>query len=454
LLLGYAAFLRLYRLSELPPDEAMNGSNILENLETGRLQVFYPENGGKEGLYINLATPFVAVFGNSEWALRLPAALCGILTVWGTYLVAAELFSARIGLLACFFAASSFWHVNFSRIAFRGIAAPCLLVWSVYLLLVSFKRPRLMFLAGAVYGLGFYTYIAYRSTPLLIAARFLLYGVTNSRWTAGFVVAAVLIVSPLALYFAGHPGTFAGRAEQVSIRNAPHPISELGPNLWRTGRMFFVKGDRNWRHNVAWRAQPYWPVAALFACGILIPAVMNQRRGKRAVLVWLAMGAVPVVLSDDMLPHALRSLLLTTPAFVLAAVAADRAGLLLRAHLRPGVQIAAAAAVALWLAWEPYHTYFDVCARSPNVPPAFDQAASNIAAQVNALSRDLPKFVVAAPTLAQPIMYLTRSYTPQQQAAAHIRYLSPPPGIAAADYGRTVVQSAGQARTFCLEAAQ
>src|SRR5262249_25690967 len=71
--LGYAAFLRLYRIQSVPPglyrDEAMDGNNAIEVLETRRWQVFYPEDGGREGLYINVAALFVARIGHEAWVL-------------------------------------------------------------------------------------------------------------------------------------------------------------------------------------------------------------------------------------------------------------------------------------------------------------------------------------------------------------------------------------------------
>src|SRR4051794_33622920 len=57
-ILLFAAFLRFFELPTVPRgiqvDEAMNGANILEIHETGRYQIFYPENNGREGLFINL----------------------------------------------------------------------------------------------------------------------------------------------------------------------------------------------------------------------------------------------------------------------------------------------------------------------------------------------------------------------------------------------------------------
>src|SRR5438270_13105476 len=109
-ILALAAFLRLYQLGAVPRglyrDEAMNGNNALQVLETGHFQVFYPENNGREGLFINVCVPFVSLLGNTALAIRLPAAIFGILTVWGVYCLAAELFTVPTGLLAAFFTAT------------------------------------------------------------------------------------------------------------------------------------------------------------------------------------------------------------------------------------------------------------------------------------------------------------------------------------------------------------
>ena len=61
-----ASFFRFYNLSTMPPglypDEAMNGNNALQALRTappaGGFKVFYPENAGREGLFINIQAFF------------------------------------------------------------------------------------------------------------------------------------------------------------------------------------------------------------------------------------------------------------------------------------------------------------------------------------------------------------------------------------------------------------
>ena len=146
-----AAFLRLYNIippvGGLPPglypDEAMNGNNALEAISTRDYKVFYPENNGREGLFINIQALSIFLFENFPWALRIVSAIFGILTVLGIYFLAKEIFNKNIALLSAFLLATSFWHINFSRIGFRAIMAPFFLTWGIYFLLKSLNNWKL-----------------------------------------------------------------------------------------------------------------------------------------------------------------------------------------------------------------------------------------------------------------------------------------------------------------------
>lgn len=444
-----AGFLRLNRLGAIPPglyrDEAMDGCNALEALETGRFQVFYPEDNGREGLYINVAAGFVRVWGNRAWVLRLPAAIFGILTVWGVYQLAAELESVPAGLLAAFFLATSFWHVLLSRVALRAIGGPLFLVWGLYLLMVGLRRRHLAIaiLAGCVYGLGFYTYIAYRATPLLIAA-VLVWGARRggAKPAAAFAAVALAVAAPLMFYFAGHPEAFGSRVSQVSVFQSAHPAAEIARNLWRTARMFFIRGDANWRHNYAWRAEIFWPVAILLVIG----AGIALRSRKALLAAWLVVGALPVVFSGEGVPHALRSLLMAPPVFILAAIGGQGLYTFLARKVPGRLLIAAATALGLVLCYEPYHTYFERWATDAHVPGSFDARAAEVAEQIGRLPPDVRKYVAvpaADPSIAQPVMFLTGSYTQQEQARTNIHYVMQP--------CREVAASAPQAHVFCLQ---
>ncbi|MDP3934611.1 MAG: glycosyltransferase family 39 protein [Candidatus Giovannonibacteria bacterium] len=147
----------------------MNGTNTIQALEGDEWKVFYPENFGREGLFINIQALFVKTLGHESWVLRLPSAIFGLFTVLGLYFLTKELFSERIALFSAFFLATSFWHINFSRMGFRAIMAPFFLVWAFNFLFLGMRKLKQPFfvLAGLFFGLGAHSYIAYRVAPLI-----------------------------------------------------------------------------------------------------------------------------------------------------------------------------------------------------------------------------------------------------------------------------------------------
>ncbi len=383
LILIIASFFRLYQITTTPPglypDEAMNGNNALQALRTGDFsalggpasgwKVFYPENNGREGLFINIQALFLKAFNSPSqissketwegkpWVLRLPSAIFGILTVLGIYFLTKELFDVKISfspkppqpsghglqpqvevarrgqasesqdersglrkneilaLLSAFFLATSFWHINFSRIGFRAIMAPMFLTWSLYLLLKVLNQVKnkseirnlkseiyskrtwdlglgtwcSAVLAGLLYGLGFYTYIAYRVTPVLIAFILLFHWFKNKDSPTRkkilvssllFLVSSFIVALPLGIYFLQHPADFFGRTSEISIFASPTPLKDFSLNVLKTLGMFNFAGDWNWRHNYAGAPELFWPVGILFILGVFIGIKSMVRSSK------------------------------------------------------------------------------------------------------------------------------------------------------------------------------
>jgi len=193
-----------------------------------------------------------------------------------------------------------------------------------------------------VYGLGFHTYTAFRVSPL-IAGGVLLYfflsarkeawmslflesvrGFRRDRFRSGLAFASLLHSAP-----GGSGGT---RFPGAGVQPVREPVDGNPEQHLEDALMFFFTGDQNWRHNYAARAEVFWPVAILFAVGIGIALAsvwkaMRERRiaesgGKPAMvlayallLVWVAVGAIPAVLSGEGVPHALRSVLMIPAVF-------------------------------------------------------------------------------------------------------------------------------------------
>jgi len=483
IILIIASFLRLYNLTELPPglypDEAMNGNNAQEALDTGNFRVFYPENFGREGLFINVQALFISQFGHYPWALRLPSAIFGILTVLGLYFFTKELFKSTnnelitnkrirkfetnslfadenaLALFSAFLLATSFWHINFSRIGFRAIMAPAFLVWSLYLLLKALKKNQkvtdnlqlitynwiIPAAAGIIYGLGFHSYIAYRATPLLIL--FIFYRLYKTQYInileyVGvsfliFTVAATIAAAPLGIHFLKNPTDFFGRTASISIFTSETPLRDLGLNILKTAGMFNIAGDFNWRHNVAGRPLLFWPVGIMFLIGIAT-GLASQYFSHRMSIIWLFIALTPVVISNESLPHALRSILAAPPVFILAAIGGLKIYEFLKSKLNKTLLLATCYLLLSLFVFEAYYIYFVAWGQNPNVKPAFAYNDSVIAKYLNSLPKEVPKYVIVSdfnskierdnPISLQSILFLTDTFTNERRIKKNIVYVN------------------------------
>lgn len=76
-------------------------------------------NQNQHMLYSVLAKAVIGVFGESVWALRLPAALFGVASIWALFLLARRVIGVPQALIACALMTFSYHHIWFSQNA-RG----------------------------------------------------------------------------------------------------------------------------------------------------------------------------------------------------------------------------------------------------------------------------------------------------------------------------------------------
>lgn len=461
------AILRLSQLDGVPPGlysaEAINGSTALEVIRTGDYRVYYREDNGREGLFVALQTVVLRLIPVEEpWVLRLAPAVIGILTVPGLYLLGRELFSRQVGIFAAFFLATSFWHLVFSRIAFRAILAPLLSVWAIYWLLVALRPgPRVTrslataIFAGAIFGLGFYTYIAYRVSPLLLLAFVPLF--LAHRGTAlAFLASAFTVAAPIGWYFLQHPEEFSRRASQVSLLSSGNPVAGFFENVMLTLGMLLVRGDGNPRHNLPWHPELFAPVAVLFMIGVIV--ILGRLRTRRSgtarspreelapwlMLTWLTAGFLPAVLSNEGMPHAMRSIFMIPAVMLLAGLGASKGWDALQRR-SPRRATAVATGIAVLIVVHVSVTYFVIWGRDARVADGFAAQDLATARAIAAMPPEVPKYVVVEPPdrdvndlpfAAYPVMFVTGTYTEAGRRAKRVTYLRPeeagqiPPGAA------------------------
>jgi 4-amino-4-deoxy-L-arabinose transferase-like glycosyltransferase len=397
-LLGATA-LRLAAFGQVPPglyhDEAYHGLDALDVLD-GQLSLYFSANNGREPLFIYLVGLMIGLLGRSPFALRLAAPPVGILTVAATAAMGRALFSRRLGLLGAAVLSVTLWHVHLSRVGFRAVLLPLFVALTAWQVArgVRTGRRRHWLAAGVLYGLSFYTYNAARFTPLALGIFLFVVVVLQRRALPmrGIVlasIAAAVIVAPLAAYALGHPDVVLGRPGQVSIFNpAIHGgdmWGTLGRHTLRTLGMFFVRGDRIWRHNVPWRPVFDPVLGAAFVLGLLV-ALLRVRRGDAAtgfLVVWTAVMSLTTLLAEDA-PHFLRSVGLLPAVVLLPALGLDwLAGRPWEAAwARYGRSLVVALALPFGLASTAW-AYFGPYADAPMTGYWFERGAVALAARLN-----------------------------------------------------------------------
>lgn len=404
LAVALAAVLRVYQLGAWPPgpyrDEAYNGLDALGVLN-GQHALFFPANNGREPSYIYLAALSIALLGPTALALRLPAAVAGTLATVPAWLLAREWFGQAAGLLAAFLWAITFWPVHLGRIGLRVSLLAPVLALAFWLGTRAYREGRaaLWAAAGVVYSLSFYTYLAARFTPLLLALFAAYLALTGRRarlWDRGrvlwFALAAALTVAPLAAVLLREPERVLGRAGQVSILspeiNGGDPAGALLANTGRALGLYLWRGDAILRHNalrgydaVLKSDQPAGrPVFDLLMAGpFLVGLVWCLRHWRRPpaafLLLWQLVMLGPTILAEDA-PHFLRAAGILPGAVFFPAIGLGllwQWGRVPRPARRSAVVLLLAGSLALTV--RDYSRY----ARQPDVAYLWEKAAADLA---------------------------------------------------------------------------
>lgn len=356
LIVAIGFFLRFYNIDHTPPgvypDEAVNGMDAIHANETSIYQWFYTANNGREGLFMNLIALCFKIFGISAMALRLPAILSGTLTIIGTYLLAKEIFQKeRIGILAGYLVAVSYWAINFSRISFRANMLPLVLSFSFYFLFKSLRTKKWYDFAmgGIIFGIGLHTYIAFRIAPLILVVGLIGFILSQKdflkeywKGILTFILFTALASAPMLYTFYVHPEYFNSRTASVSILSPEVNQGHLIPVFLRSFGLSLAKynfwGDQNWRHNY-----PPYPILDIasgiaFLFGFIYSIILffrlfwirisqkikDSKLGIHIFLLsWFFIMLVPEFMTAEGLPHALRSIGTLPVVFIFAAMTFD-----------------------------------------------------------------------------------------------------------------------------------
>jgi hypothetical protein len=417
-------FFRLYQLPTLPPglnfDEAGNGVAAFDILQ-GEAKLWWRIGGGKEPLWPYLIALSTIILDNIPLALRLPAALAGILTVATVYPLMLVLFRRQteqnyrearmVALLTMLGLALSAWHLHFSRLGFRAVLFPLLATLGFYFFWRGIAGPvsttgkifllRLTpheFLSSLFIALAFYAYLAARLLWLVPILFFVLHWLVSKSLkrpdknvqAAGstrpllfliskFLFLLLIFLSPLIIYFLFNPADLFARSATVSIFNPAVHHGDFIGTAWRTltltlGTFLGLTGDANPLVNLP--HQPALPIflAPFFLIGLagsfyrIIRSPASVPSPYLFLLTWWLVMLFPALLAPEGAPHHLRLIGTLVPAYALVAIgmaiSAKTFETLLHQHLRFTFYVSRSIAYLLpitgylFLVFHTYTTYF------------------------------------------------------------------------------------------------
>ncbi len=361
-----AFVLRFYRLNDYPAlnaDEAAIGYNAYSLIQNGRDEHgnpwpvhFQSFNDYKPGLCFYLVLPFVKTFGLNEWAVRLPGAVLGVLTVLIVYFLVKELFPNRqkfsIGEITALMLAISPWHIHFSRGGWEVNVATFFITLGILMFLKALKRPGVLTFTFSFlpFTLSLYAYHAARVVvPLLGLGMVIIYREEIFKNFKKFILAlfvGIVLLIPLAFDFT--KGAAASRMAGVGLFADPGPLNRVNEQRgehydflsfpakvfhnkavnyglaflqnWAShyhGEFLFLSGDAIQRNKVPETGQMYL-FDILFLTAGFAWIIKGLNKSWKLILWWLLVAPSAAALTFQA-PHALRSHNMIIPLVIISS---------------------------------------------------------------------------------------------------------------------------------------
>jgi len=352
LIVVLAFFLRFYKVTENPPalnwDEVSIGYNAYSILKTGKdewnqqLPIHFKAYGEyKLPVQIYASIPGIYFFGLNELGIRITPVIYGTLTVVVLFFLGYALFdSVAAALMGAFLLGISPWHIQLTRASFESSLALFWVTLGILFLVWGFKKQKWFIISMVPFALSVFAYNSTRIfTPLFIFLVLLIYRKKLFQFKKilfiSFFVFAILLI-PLAPFLLS--GERSARYKLVSITDDPGLVprinenrghSVLPPPLPRlihnkvtyavfyfsrnylshfTPQFLFISGAPHKQHHVQNMGELYYFQAPFLLLG-LYGLFKLKNRFKGLLLAWVLLAFIPVAVTNDSIPHALRTLI-------------------------------------------------------------------------------------------------------------------------------------------------
>lgn len=329
-----ALFLRVYKLAEYPPgfflDEASVGVNAYSLVnygtdEWGNKWPVYFESFGeyKNPVYIYLTMFSTAFLGLNEIAIRLPNAILSSLTILAFYWLLKIIFKKEWpAYLGAFLLALSPWHIHFSRPGMDGsayfllffILAICFWFWGV-----ENQKSKYFYISVLFFIISYYSYTVMRLyVPMFfVFLIFTTYQFFIKRKKELLVGVSLFIIGLLPYIVFNSSHDLMNRFYEVSILSSSTLVWDFIKNYFSYFNLNFLfgQGDPNERHGVIGVGVMYWFMLPFLLLGFysLLKSVSKKwtkiDKIDLFLLAWLFVFPLAGSLTNDAVPHAIRSLI-------------------------------------------------------------------------------------------------------------------------------------------------
>jgi hypothetical protein len=211
-------FLRLFYIGNIPgnstlfSDESFAGYEAYSFLHYGydsmgyvRPVYLFTWGSGMSVMQSYCMIPFVALFGLTTFAVRLPQAVLGCITLVAFYFLAKRIRNEKFALVATFLLAVMPWHVMMSRWALDCNFLPGFLVIATLFLLKGTEDSRWLPVSMLFYGLSLYCYAAAWPVMPIIVLGSVIYllavkKLKPDRWLLLSLCILLILTIPLILF--------------------------------------------------------------------------------------------------------------------------------------------------------------------------------------------------------------------------------------------------------------
>lgn len=287
-ILAIGFFARTWEFNHLPlglhQDEAGLGIDAYDvmHFDYDRNGMSYPLQfitwgDGETVLYSYATMPFIALFGLSTLAIRLPNLIAGILIIPLVFLIGKRAINTNFGLICMFLMAISPWNIIGSRWGIQPYLLPFMFSVGFYFLLLSELRNYWLIPASVFFALCLYTYsTAFAAVPVFLLLAAVLFLIRKLRINRPVILALflfILLASPIAIYIIIN--TFDLNTVYLGRFSIPHlPIE---PRFQIETGIYSSTVSNNYFKNfltlveLLWSQTDHWPRNVIEPFGYLYP---------------------------------------------------------------------------------------------------------------------------------------------------------------------------------------